>query len=275
MTDAECIAFLQWALPQLHMRWAGYRKVRRTLCRRLTRRLTELNVPDLARYRQRLATDPREWAVLDGLCPITISRFYRDKAMFDSLARVVLPSLATAAVASGARLVRSWSIGCASGEEPYTLALIWRLGLPAPAGCRLQLLGTDVGAEVLARAQRGCYPASSVSLLPPGWLAEAFTRNADKFCLRAEFRADVTFAQQDVRHTLPAGRFELILCRNLVFTYFDNAQQRLLLARILARLAPGGALVIGHRESLPAAVTGLSPWPGMKTLGIFRRTAVS
>jgi chemotaxis protein methyltransferase CheR len=275
MTDAECVAFLQWALPQLHMRWAGFRKVRRTVCKRLGRRLTELDIPDLTVYREHLAIHPAEWAVLDRLCPITISRFYRDKAVFDFIGAVVLPQLVRAATTRGECQVRAWSVGCASGEEPYTLALIWRFAMDLPSRCTLRISGTDVGSAVLARARRACYPAGSVSLLPSAWMTDAFARNNGEYCLREEFRADVEFIHQDVRQTLPVGPFELILCRNLVFTYFDETQQRTLLERLLDRLVPDGALVIGHRETLPAGAQGLTPWPGGETLGIFRQAVAT
>lgn len=271
MTDAECVAFLQWALPQLHLRWAGFRKVRHTVCKRLVRRLAELDIPDPTAYREYLTNYPAEWAALDQLCPITISRFYRDKAVFDFIGAVVLPELVRAAAARDECSVRAWSVGCASGEEPYTLALIWHFAMHPPPHCMLRVLGTDVGSAVLSRARRACYPAGCVSLLPHAWLTDAFARDKESYCLRGEFRADVAFLQQDVRQALPDGPFELILCRNLVFTYFDEAQQRTILRRLLDRLVPGGALVIGHRETLPAGVPDFASWPGGETMGVFRR----
>lgn len=275
MTDAECVAFLQWALPQLHMRWAGFRKVRRTVCKRISRRLADLGVPDLLAYREYLANQPAEWSVLDGLCTITISRFYRDKTVFDFIGSDVLPQLVRAATAKGEHQVRVWSVGCACGEEPYTLALIWRFAMHAPPACALRVLGTDVGPTVLARAQRGCYASGSVRLLPSAWLARGFARLNNEWCLREDLRTDVTFLEQDVRRALPDGPFELILCRNLVFTYYDESQQRALLDRLLARLTVGGALVIGQRESLPVGVRRCTPWPGGERLGVFCRVMTS
>jgi chemotaxis protein methyltransferase CheR len=254
------------------MRWAGFRKVRRTVCKRLARRLAELDIPDLTSYRKHLANHPEEWIELDGLCPITISRFYRDKAIFDFIGAAVLPALVRRAETRGEREVRAWSVGCASGEEPYTLALIWRFAPHPPRGCTLRILGTDVNPGVLTRARRACYPPGSLSLLPPAWSADAFIRSNGEHCLRDEFRADVEFIEQDVRAALPEGPFELILCRNLIFTYFDENLQDALLQRLLGRLAPDGALVIGHREILPAGVLGLGPWPNGQAPGIFRRT---
>jgi chemotaxis protein methyltransferase CheR len=129
MRQDECAAFLQWALPQLRLRWAGFRKVRRQVCKRLRRRILELRLETLEQYRSQLEIKPHEWAVLDGLCRVTISRLYRDKRVFDFLGGVILPELArTASLQS--RPVWCWCAGCASGEEVYTLKILRDL-----AGC--------------------------------------------------------------------------------------------------------------------------------------------
>jgi len=73
MSDMQCVAFLQWALPQLRMCWAGFRKVCRQVCMRAKRRASELGLPDLAAYGSYLQARPEEWTVLDGLACITIA----------------------------------------------------------------------------------------------------------------------------------------------------------------------------------------------------------
>jgi len=101
------------------------------VCNRARRRAGELGLSDLDAYRAYLEAHPEEWVVLDGLTPITISRFYRDHGTFDLLTREVLPTLATLAREGGRNKLEVWSAGCASGEEPYTLAIIWELELAA------------------------------------------------------------------------------------------------------------------------------------------------
>jgi len=126
MTDAECVGFLQWALPQLGLRWPGFRKVRRQVHKRLNRWLAELGLAGIADYRGHLETHPEEWPRLDALCRISISHFYRDRSVFDCLRDDVLPVLAEAAIARCENQVRCWSIGCASGEEIYTVVILWK-----------------------------------------------------------------------------------------------------------------------------------------------------
>jgi chemotaxis protein methyltransferase CheR len=151
-----------------------------------------------------------------------------------------------------------WSAGCASGEEPYTLAIMWQLELaPRFPGVELRILASDADEEMLARARRGCYSAGSLREVPERWRAMAFD---GRECLSDQFKADVTFARHDVRSPPPDGLFDLVLCRNLAFTYFDEDLQLRIAASLAGALRPGGALVLGAHEKLPAGVTELEPW---------------
>ena len=234
-------------MPRLKLRWPGFRRVRRQVCRRLRRRLLELELAALADYRAFLAGHPEEWRLLDGMCRITISRFYRDRAVWDELDAEVLPRLAREAAGDG--VVRCWSVGCASGEEPYTLSLLGQR-LAARSPIRLAITASDADPTLLARARRGCYPEASLRDLPLDLQARFRTRGGER-CLEERFRRDVTLIEQDIRSDQPPGPFRLILCRNLVLTYFAPEVQREVLTRMLERLTPGGVLVIGAKEALP------------------------
>lgn len=253
MRDSDCVDFLRWCLPRLGLRWAGYRKVRRTVCKRIKRRLRELDLADLGAYRAYLEAQSEEWSRLETLCRIPISRFYRDKAMFEALGRGVLPELAGRARERGEPELRAWSAGCASGEEAYSLRLAWDfLVRPEFPELALSILGSDADEQMLARAEAARYTGGSLKDLPPAWRAQAFSEEAGVFHLRPEYRHYMEFRRQDIREERPAGRFGLILCRNLVFTYFEPALQEELLAQLAQKLQPGGYLVIGAHEHLPA-----------------------
>ncbi len=216
----DCVAFLQWALPRMGRRWAGYRKVRRQVCRRVRQRVVELGLDGFEAYREQLERHPEEWTVLDGLMNVTISRFNRDRGVFEFLRDEVLrPGM------------RVWSAGCASGEEPYTLALL----------CDgLDILATDVDPAMLRRAEAARYPNSALRELPD---RDAFVDGV----LDERYR-HVAFALHDVRDEPPAGPFDLVLCRNVAFTYFDDATQHATLQRIASVTE---TLVIGAHEALP------------------------
>lgn len=262
LPDAQCVAFLQWALPRLGMRWPGFRQVRRQVCRRLRHRLGELGLPDLTAYRAHLAAHPAEWRELDARCRITISRFCRDR-VFCALGQRVLPALARRAAASGRKRVRAWSVGCASGEEVYTLVLIWRLGGgDGGTGLQLEVLGTDIDPVLLQRARRACFPGSSLREVPETWQQRAFRSQGEEACLRSELRPGTVFERQDVREDRPPGVFDLVLCRNLVLTYYREPVQTRVLGTVLGGLRAGGGLMIGAHEALPDDLPGLTLWPG-------------
>ena len=270
MTAPACTEFLQWALPRLGRRWAGYRKVQGLVCKRLGRRLRMLGLADLDAYRGWLESHPAEWPELDALLGIPISRFYRDRGAFESIGRDVLPALARAAREAVCPTLDCWSAGCASGEEPYTLAILWRLRLQAafPA-LALHIVATDVDAALLDRARAGCYLASSLKELPPELRAAAFEERGELECVRPEYR-NVEFLRQDLRNEMPAGQFDLVLCRNVVATYYAPAVQREVMTRIAGGMRPGGALVLGIHEALPDGLRGFAPWPGARAT--YRRT---
>jgi chemotaxis protein methyltransferase CheR len=259
VADQACIAFLRWCLPELGLRWPGYRKVRRLVAKRLNRRLLELGLADLEAYRAFLLREPSEWARLDAMCRIPISRFYRDRHVFDAIGRRLLPEAAAAALGRGDGAIRCWSAGCASGEEPYTLALLWRFMVAAEwPTLGFAVIATDIDETMLRRAEAACYAPSSLKDVPPEWIARAFVRSGALLCLRSEFRQDVRLLAQDIRSAMPDGPFDLILCRNLVFTYFDETLQHRLLDEMAKRLAPGGFLVLGAHERIPAGSSGLA-----------------
>jgi len=252
--DQDCVRFLRWALPRLGYRWPGYRKVRRQVCRRVRRRLEALGLADLDAYARLLAKDPDEWPRLDDCCHVTISRFYRDRQLWEVLGRDVLPALYAQAAASDPPRIRVWSAGCGAGEEPYTMAMLLRLGpKPLPAGVDSEIVGTDLDRHQLERARRAAYPESSLRDLPAAWRRRAFAADAGGAQRLLEPHAEATrFLLQDLRGEAPAGPFDLVLCRNLAFTYFDSDTQARCLARLLANLGPSGWLAIGCHETLPA-----------------------
>jgi chemotaxis protein methyltransferase CheR len=206
------------------------------------------------------------------LCWISISRFYRDQGVFRQLETEILPQLAGLMLAGGKEgELRLWSAGCAGGEEPYTVAIIWheRLAKRFPT-LRLRIVATDIDSQAIQRAKRGCYRASSLKQLPREWRSRAFVTKGEELCIKEAYRGALAFAVQDIRECAPEGVFHLILCRNLVFTYFDETLQREAVERLKASLVPGGALIIGNLESLPQGTRGVAPWS--KRPGAWRKT---
>ena len=279
MRDDDCIRLLRRVLPRLGMRWPGFRKPRGQVCKRIARRMGEVGVRSVDGYLDHLGGHPEEWAVLDFLCRVTISRFRRDRRTWERIEEDVLPGLAEALCSEGGGTLRCWSAGCASGEEPYTLSLVWQLGGLAGRfpGVELSVLATDFDPHMLFRARQGLYPEGALKELPTAWRARAFepaarspSRAADgdpprEQRLLERHRKPVRLVAGDLRSPplrhpsgadpLPA-RLHLILCRNLAFTYYRRGLQERLLADFARRLVPGGWLVLGAHEALPGESEG-------------------
>jgi chemotaxis protein methyltransferase CheR len=249
--------------------------VRKLVCKRALRRARELGLEGFDAYRARLEASPDEWTTFDALCRIPISRFYRDRAVFDALRRELLPHLAARAIARGESTLRAWSAGCASGEEPYSLAMAWQLDVARRfPSLALSVVATDADEGMLERARRGCYTGGSLRLLPPEWLPLAFREEDGLRCIRDELRRDMTFRREDVRTAMPDGPFDLVSCRNVVFTYFEPELQRTVAERMVGRMVDGGVLLVGCHEAPPDLPT-LSPFAGVRCAYVRGRAATT
>ncbi len=252
------------------MRWAGFRKVRRQVCKRIDRRVRELGLAGVSDYQAYLEKHPGEWTHLDSLCRITISRFYRDKKLFEALADDVLPELASAVTERGDRVLRVWSAGCASGEEAYTVAILWEMALRSRyPEIAPDILATDADGGMISRAREAVYAPGSLKEIPAAWREKAFVQRQGRFVLEPGFRRAVRFEEYDIRTQQPAGPFDLVLCRNLAFTYFDDDLQLRMLRRLFDVMRDGAALVIGVHEHLPDSTLGLCAWTG--AVPVFRK----
>ena len=252
----DCTTFLQWALPHLKLRWPGFRKVRKQVCKRIRRRLKVLGLNSYEEYQDWLQSHPAEWELLDAMCRISISTFYRDWAVFDYLKDNGLPQLAGSAVAEK-RPLRCWSAGCASGEEPYTLSLIWHLVLKEQfPDLEFQIVATDADEYLLKRAKIGCYQSGTLKGLPGNWLNEAFEMKEETYCIQTRFKENIRWHQQDIRQSFPEGKFDLLLCRNLVATYFIPELQLDIFNRMKEVLIPNAMIILGCHERLPEGLEG-------------------
>lgn len=264
-TDRECVRFLQWCLPRMRLSWKGFRKVRRQVCRRISKRKAELSIVSFFDYQDYLMQNVSEWDNLRHCCRVSISRFYRDRAVFNALRWEVIPSLVRQNPAP--KSLRVWSCGCASGEEPFTLSMIWdQLGYE---DCTLEIVATDIDGELLRRAEAGVYGWSSLRELPTSWKTCYFERVRNQYKIVEPLRTPVVWLEQDLLSETPVGLFDLVLCRHLVFTYYELDLQREILSRIALLIRAGGALVLGQTEELPASDRFL-PWTG--SVRIYRRS---
>src|SRR3990170_1620453 len=241
MSSDECEAFPPAVPPPTGLSPSAYR--RRNIKRRIVRRMESAGIHDFPRYRDLVRRDPAEQAILRSLLVVTISRFFRNKTVFQVLFREVLPRLASKGMPAAVL-----SAGCAAGEEPYSLCIAWE-ELPGKKP-RLRLLATDIDPVSLERAASGSYPESSLREVPDALRRKYFEREGESYRVREEVRRSVSFRKLDMLRDGSPGRFGLILCRNAAFTYFGPDQRLSVAAMLGASLEEGGYLVLGRTETL-------------------------
>ena len=180
--------------------------------------------------------------------------FFRNKPQFDALRSHVLPGLIDARRQSGNKHLRLWSAGSATGEEPYSLAILLRELLPDIETWSISILATDINEEYLAQARRGIFRPRSFRSETPAGLREAwFTDELEGVRLKPAVRNMVIFKSLNlVSDVYPAmdnntTYMDLILCRNVTI-YFDRETTRQIAMRFQQALNPGGWLVVGHSE---------------------------
>ena len=265
MRSDEFDAFLSEVLPPIGLSPTAYR--RRNVKRRIVRRMESAGIHDFPHYRDLVRRDPAEQEILRSLLVVTVSRFFRNRTVFQVLSREVLPRLAAKGTPAAI-----WSAGCAAGEEPYSLRIAWE-ELPGEKP-PLRLLATDVDPLSLERAAAGSYPESSLREVPDALRRKYFEREGGSYRVREEARRSVSFRKMDLLRDGSPGRFGLILCRNAAFTYF-GPDQRLTVAAMLGKsLEEGGYLALGRTEALPKETADLFE-PAFPAERIYRRRAGS
>lgn len=243
----------------------------RCIRRRIAKRLRSSGAADADAYLALLTAGDDELDALLATLSIHVSQFFRNPRTFQALERQVLPDLIKRAKLAGQRTLRLWSVGCAGGEEPYSLALL--IDELAPARLQVEILATDVSESVLERARAACFEPTHVAEVPPPVLARYFTAEGERYRLNEPVRNMVRFEQHDVTAMTEFPPADLILCRNLLI-YFTREEQVRILRGFAAALPEGGALVLGRTETLTGVDCALfrAEFPVER---IYRRTAAA
>jgi chemotaxis protein methyltransferase CheR len=239
--------FLKEVAPLLDLQWRRFE--REGVKRKVERRIAELGLATFEEYLLKIEENPGEKSHLSQILTVTITRFFRDKKVFDILESSILPTMVGH---KGGDDFKIWSIGCANGEEPYSLSMLWkeRIEKESPP-VRLSLLATDINETLLKRAREGRYKQSSLKEAPERVIQRFFRVEDGLYILDRSVRESVEFKKHDIIHEEPFSGFDIIFCRNLAFTYFSKECQMSVLKKVAASLKENGYLVIGKDESLP------------------------
>lgn len=221
---------------------------RATLMRRLLVRMQTIGMGSFADYLDYLQVDSNEFTRLFNTILINVTSFFRDPQAWEFLASDVIPRLIGG---TGARdPIRVWSAGCASGEEPYTIAMLLAQALGRERFReRVKIYGTDVDEEALSEARQAVYDSRRVEGVPPDFLQKYFDRQGERFVFDKELRHSVIFGRHDLNQDAPISRINLLTCRNCLM-YFNAEAQARILARFQFALIDGGILFLGKAETL-------------------------
>ncbi|EED30501.1 diguanylate cyclaSe/phosphodiesterase with PAS/PAC sensor(s) [gamma proteobacterium NOR5-3] len=222
-----------------------------TLNRRLQRRIRLSDLNTIDDYLTRYANDTAELQQLSDDFLIGVTAFFRDAAAFDVIAKKVLPGLLSRTDADGE--FRCWLIGCSTGEEVYSLAMLVLEALKDQGiSRRVKLFATDVDSNALDFARLGVYPQESVLAVPEAYRERYFTRQGKHFVVDKAVREMVIFASHNVISDTPFSRLDLIVCRNLII-YLNERMKSALLRLFHSALTEGGFLFLGTAESVGQA----------------------
>lgn len=225
--------------------------------RRLNGRLSALGMRerDWEGYQRRLRSNPEELARLAQSLSINVTEFFRDESLWERLREDIFPR----ALRAKGDALRIWSCGCATGEEPYTIAISLLEAVRRVVGSirtRSTLIATDLSGAAVGRAKAGVYPEAAVAKVPAALRERYFVpaeSSPGQVSVRPILRESVEFRVHDALLHAAPQRLDFIFCRNMTI-YLGRPAKEALLKRFHAALAPAGLLILGKCEMVPPAL---------------------
>ena len=238
--------------------------------RRINVRMKLLNISSGTEYAELLNSEPDEVTSLFDSLSINVTKFYRDKSAWKIFESKAIPKLL--GLIKPSDTIRIWSSGCASGEEPYSLAIMFSEALQK-TNCKFRILANDINTKALQKAQKGIYQHEILKNLEPHLISKYFEKlRNDQFQINQKIKDLVTFNVGDIV-TFPTSYLDVVFCRNLLIYYTKDAQD-LIFKKFFKVLKEGRFLVLGMDESLlghPIAKSFTPIYPREK---IYQKTAV-
>lgn len=220
-----------------------------TIIRRINRRMTVTRSATMRDYAQYLELHPEEIGELVSAFLINVTQFFRDPDAFEYLRNEIMPNI-IARSRDNDRILRFWSAGCATGEEPYSLAMLIADMLSENfAQWSVKIFATDIDEAAITFARRGIYSESELTTVPDQYRERFFERTDQGYRISKTLRQMVIFGQQDLSRSAPFPHIDLVLCRN-VLIYFAPELQEYVLSQFGFSLCPGGYLLLGKAETV-------------------------
>ncbi len=229
-----------------------------SLERKINNRLSQLKMDRAQQYIKFLETYPNEWITLIDLLTINVSRFFRNALTFETLAKKILPNLIIHKAKTDSTGIRIWSAGCASGEEPYSIAvLIHEILRKEHLDLDVTIFATDISKSILSKARKGCFVENQLVNVKLSLLNKYFIKDQNHYLLDEKIKEMVSFSYYDIidpKTYVPPeslfGNFDIVLCRNLLI-YFRQNHQTIIFNKLFRALSSNAFLVLGEAEQLP------------------------
>jgi len=243
--------------------WEGYRKVRKGVKKCIARYMQEHAFREMGALLSALERDPDQRKQVEKLLTVSISRFFRDRGLWQAIERHVLPEI----IAPAKKRIKVWSAGCACGEETYSFRILWEELTDRLAQMpELELWATDTNVEYLQKAQEGVYPSSSLKELSAELRSKYFHKGGfetrPSFWVIEPLKEGIFWEIQNLlSEDPPQQNFSIIFLRNNLLTYYEDELKIPAFRKVLTSLAPEGFLIIGAHERIPTEVPALFPSP--------------
>ena len=236
--------------------FSGYRAS--MLNRRIQKRIFTTHTTNLVEYKEYLEQDKSELDKLIDVLTINVSRFFRDAFVFEYFTNKILQKLILEKKHSNDRSLRVWSTGCASGEEPYSIAiLIKEIFEKEKLSLKTTIIATDIDKKIIKSAKEGIYSTDRIENVKYSILKKYFVSQNDIFKLKSEIKDMVSFSEFDLlnkKYNVPPdsiyGDFDIVLCRNLLI-YYNTDYQDIIYNKLFNSLINNGILFLGEAEIPP------------------------
>ena len=246
--DHDVLALLDYLKNSRGFDFTGYKRA--SLLRRIDKRIQALGMATCADYADYLEVHPEEFGQLFNTILINVTRFFRDPGAWEYLAAEIVPQIVERK--GPGESVRIWSAGCASGEEPYTLAMVLAEAIGVQqVSERVKIYATDVDEDALNHARQATYSTEAIEAVPQALREKYFDRAPEQHVFHNDLRSSVIFGRHDLVQDAPISHLDLLVCRNTLI-YFNAETQAKILSRFRFSIDQHGLLFLGKSETLLA-----------------------